>query len=322
MADRRMFAKTIIDSDAFLDMPITTQVLYFHLCMRADDEGFINNPKKIQRMVGCNDDDLKLLIVKSFVIPFETGIIVIKHWKLHNYIRKDRFKATVYKEERSVLFEKENGVYAFESPEDKNQINETENFNNCNEDAPCGYEEISSGNQPTTKCQPSDDQSATNCQPNGDKCVTQVRLGKVRLGKDSIGKEDILHGADDSASMQEEDSPIIISLMLNDKTHYHVNKLQVDEWKELYPAVDVEQQLRNMKGWLDSNPKRRKTKSGILKFITSWLAREQDRGGTYRGQGKSKSNMPEMSPERQKAYEEMEVTAAVDLWPELEAEHD
>lgn len=106
-----MFAKTIIDSDSFLDMPLSTQVLYFHLSMRADDDGFINNPKKIQRMVGCGDDDLKLLIAKNFIIPFESGIVVIKHWKIHNYIRNDRYKETVYKEEKAMLETKENNVY-------------------------------------------------------------------------------------------------------------------------------------------------------------------------------------------------------------------
>lgn len=115
MAERRMFAKTIIDSDAFLDMPLSTQALYFHLSMRADDEGFINNPKKIQRMVGASDDDLKLLIAKRFIIPFESGIVVIKHWKIHNYIQKDRFKETVYKEERELLSVKDNGAYTLDT---------------------------------------------------------------------------------------------------------------------------------------------------------------------------------------------------------------
>lgn len=111
MAERRMFAKTIIDSDAFLDMPLSSQVLYFHLNMRADDDGFINNPRKIQRMIGCADDDLKLLIAKHFVIPFESGVCVIKHWKIHNYIRMDRYKPTVYQEEKSSLNTKNNGSY-------------------------------------------------------------------------------------------------------------------------------------------------------------------------------------------------------------------
>ena len=106
-----MFAKTIIDSDAFIDMPLSTQALYFHLSMRADDDGFINNPKKIMRMIGASEDDYKVLCLKKFIIPFESGIVVIKHWKIHNYIQKDRYKATVYSEEKSKLGVKENGAY-------------------------------------------------------------------------------------------------------------------------------------------------------------------------------------------------------------------
>ena len=106
-----MFAKTIIDSDAFLDMPLSAQALYFHLSMRADDDGFINNPKKIQRMIGASDDDCKLLIMKRFVITFESGVIVIKHWKIHNYIQKDRYKPTIYQEEKAQLAEKGNKAY-------------------------------------------------------------------------------------------------------------------------------------------------------------------------------------------------------------------
>ena len=117
MAERRMFAKTIIDSDAFIDMPLSTQALYFHLSMRADDEGFINNPRKIQRMIGASDDDLKVLAAKRFIIPFDSGIVVIKHWKIHNYIRGDRKKETVYTDEMELLTEKENGAYTLKSEE-------------------------------------------------------------------------------------------------------------------------------------------------------------------------------------------------------------
>lgn len=116
MAERRMFAKTIIDSDAFLDMPLSTQCLYFHLSMRADDDGFINNPKKIQRMIAASEDDLKLLVLKKFIIPFESGIVVIKHWKIHNYIRSDRYKETVYQEEKSSLKLKDNNAYTICQP--------------------------------------------------------------------------------------------------------------------------------------------------------------------------------------------------------------
>jgi hypothetical protein len=115
MAERRMFAKTIIDSDAFLDMPLSTQALYFHLSMRADDDGFINNAKKIQRMLGCTDDDMKILLSKNFVIPFETGVCVIKHWKIHNLIQKDRYKPTVYVEHKDQLSLKDNNVYTLDT---------------------------------------------------------------------------------------------------------------------------------------------------------------------------------------------------------------
>ena len=115
MAERRMFAKSIIDSDAFLDMPMSSQALYFHLSMRADDDGFINNPKKIMRMIGASQDDYGLLIAKKFIIHLPNGICVIKHWKIHNYIQKDRYKETVYKEEKSLLKLKDNGVYSLDT---------------------------------------------------------------------------------------------------------------------------------------------------------------------------------------------------------------
>ncbi|EGO2708534.1 DNA replication protein [Enterococcus faecalis] len=145
-----MFAKTIIDSDAFLDMPLSTQSLYFHLSMRADDDGFINNPKKIQRMVGCGDDDLKLLMAKRFILVFDSGVIVIKHWKIHNYIRNDRYKPTLYQEEKAELAEKNSKAYTF-----KTEVIESENHLGIPDDNRMGYQ-----------------------------MDTQVRLGKDRLVKD------------------------------------------------------------------------------------------------------------------------------------------
>ena len=112
MAERRMFAKSIIDSDAFLDMPLSAQALYFHLGMRADDDGFVNSPRRIMRLVSCSDDDMKLLIAKKFVIVFDSGILVIKHWRIHNYIQKDRYHETNYLDEKKHLRLKENGAYS------------------------------------------------------------------------------------------------------------------------------------------------------------------------------------------------------------------
>ncbi|MEE0059209.1 MAG: hypothetical protein UE295_00095 [Acutalibacteraceae bacterium] len=153
MAERRMFAKTIIDSDTFLDMSLSTQALYFHLSMRADDDGFINNPKKIQRMIGASEDDLKLLIAKNFIIPFETGIVVIKHWKIHNYIRSDRYKPSMFKEKELVKVDSQS-IYQPIDSTDTNGI-------------------------------PTDNQTVYQMD-------TQDRLGKESIVKDSIVKDSIV----------------------------------------------------------------------------------------------------------------------------------
>ena len=111
MAQKRMFNNLEVGSDDFLEMPDSSQNLYFHLSMQADDDGFVDNWKSIMRMTGKKEDDLKLLIAKSFVIPFESGILVIRHWRLNNYIQKDRYKETIHKEEKSLLSTDANNVY-------------------------------------------------------------------------------------------------------------------------------------------------------------------------------------------------------------------
>ena len=112
MANKRMFTMKIVDTDAFLDMPLSTQCLYFHLNMRADDDGFIGNPKRIEKIIGANDDDLKLLIAKRFVILFDDGVIVIKHWRMHNTLSRDRYIETSYTDEKKKLLLKDNGSYS------------------------------------------------------------------------------------------------------------------------------------------------------------------------------------------------------------------
>ena len=111
MAERRMFAKTIVLSDAFLDMPMSARCLYFTLGMFADDDGFVNNPKAIMRQCGASLDDMNVLIGKKFVIVFEDGVIVIKHWRMNNYLRNDRYTETKYVEKKAMLTLDENGAY-------------------------------------------------------------------------------------------------------------------------------------------------------------------------------------------------------------------
>lgn len=171
MAERRMFAKSVIDSDLFLDMPPTTQMLYFHLAMRADDDGFINNPRRIQRMIGASDDDMRILIAKQFILTFENGVIVIRHWKLHNYIRKDMYHPTEYQAERQMLSLKNN-----KSPYELNaDAGSQDSSRTCN-----GYVT---------------DSSRT--------CNETVSIGKDRKGKDRIGKDRLDAAATETPSSGE-----------------------------------------------------------------------------------------------------------------------
>ena len=208
MAERRMFAKTIIDSDAFLEMPVAAQCLYFHLAMRADDDGFMNGPKKVMRILGSKDADIQILIDKKFIIPFQSGIIVIKHWRIHNYIRQDTYKATPYNSEKSTLYYDENMGYTqnqterkVDEPTPKRQLavngsatkrkrtvngTSTKHQSTVNEPS---TERQSTVNEPSTERQPTVNEPSTERQQNVDEPLTQDRIGKDSLGKYSIEKE-------------------------------------------------------------------------------------------------------------------------------------
>ena len=118
MADKRMFAKTIVDSDNFLEMPMSARLLYYDLGMRADDDGFVNSPKKIMRIIGASTDDMNILIARKFIIPFDSGIVVIRHWRINNYLRKDRYTETTYMDEKNTLAMDENKQYLSTSEAD------------------------------------------------------------------------------------------------------------------------------------------------------------------------------------------------------------
>lgn len=156
MSQRRMFSKEIIDSDAFLTMPVSAQNLYFHLGMRADDDGFVNNTRSIMALTHATDDDIKILLAKSYVIEFDSGVIVIKHWRLNNLLRNDRYVPTKYTEEARQIFIKEDGAYTLDENKAKKGL---------------VY-------QMTTKWKPNDNQT-----------VPQDSIGKYSIDKDSIGKD-------------------------------------------------------------------------------------------------------------------------------------
>ena len=157
LAERRMFAKTIIDSDAFLEMPMSARLLYYDLSMRADDDGFNNSPRKVMRTIGATTDDLNILIARKFIIPFENGVVVIKHWRIHNYIRKDTYNETPYKEQKAQLEYDENNAYR-----------------------------LIEGSETPLLDAPSTGRGRAVDEPS-----TQVRLGKVSTGKDRVGEDSI-----------------------------------------------------------------------------------------------------------------------------------
>ena len=159
-----MFAKSIVLSDVFLDMPMSARCLYFTLGMLADDDGFVGNPKSIMRQCGASQDDMSILLQKRFILGFESGVIVIKHWRMNNYLRNDRYHTTTYLEEKELLTFDNKGAY---TEKDGNKA----------------LFEIGI--------------------PNGNQMATEYGETEVRLGKDSIGNKDILSGNPDAESVKE-----------------------------------------------------------------------------------------------------------------------
>ncbi|HFI0402788.1 TPA: DnaD domain protein [Streptococcus suis] len=193
MAQRRMFSKEITTSDLFVDMPASTQLLYFHLGMEADDEGFIGNARMLGRAYGASNDDIKLLQAKGFIIVFESGVTVVKDWNVNNKLRKDRFKPTIYQDEKNLLTIMETGTY-----EIRHLLQESQQKSNCENPVLPRVEGlgIPNDNQMTTKPRPNDNQMTTKPRPNDNQMTTQYRIGKDRLGEDSIGEQQLGAGAE------------------------------------------------------------------------------------------------------------------------------
>ena len=169
MARRRMFSLDVVDTDVFQDMPLSSQCLYFHFGMKADDAGFINNAKTIIKLMGCTDEDLKTLIEQGFIIQFDNGVIVIRHWKLNNVIRADRYKETIYLSEKKQLEIDECGIYKLNKLTTNSQPNDNHIATDLQPDC----------NQMTTSSQPTCNQTATNIEKKTEKSNKQINLEKT-----------------------------------------------------------------------------------------------------------------------------------------------
>lgn len=257
MAKKRMFSLGVIDTDAFMDMPLSAQALYFHLNLRADDDGFIGSPKRIAKIIGANEDDLKLLIAKRFVIAFEDGVIVIKHWRMHNAIRKDRYTQTDFYDDLMSLKIKPNGSYTL------------------NDTFPT-IEYIGSSDDDVVDVIPDDNQMATNVIPNGNQSPQMVATG-IGIGLDIGSEEDSINYSakpDEKTIVYAED---VAAIPLIDGSDWIAPLDYYEECVKNYPNTDVKKEFSKMRMWSLSNPSKKKTKNGVKRFINSWLGREQDR---------------------------------------------
>ena len=205
MAEKRMMSKSIIETDKFMDMPMSAQCLYFHLLLRADDDGFIVSPKRTMRSIGCTDDDMKILIAKSYVLAFESGVIVVKHWRIHNYVKRDRYKQSSIPESKLIMLD-ENREYQYLEPkrnqsgtslepkrnqsgtslEPKRSKEEHEGYSEDHEE----YDKINASNG----AEPNWNQNGTKMEPKWFHRLDKIRLDKIRgeeIRKDKKEKQSV-----------------------------------------------------------------------------------------------------------------------------------
>ncbi len=271
MAKKRMFSLNVLDTDAFLSMPLSAQAMYFHLNLRADDDGFVGNPQRIRTYIGASEDDLNLLIAKKFLLKFEDGVVVIKHWRMHNTLSVNRYQETQYQDQKSMLLLKSNKSYSFNSGV---PINDTKLITMRNDKT---VEHSSNKRRTFVEHSSSPDKDididkGLGLDKDSDKGLGKgLDLGLVNTNAQSSGEPS--HKRKQSKPQGEP----FITLTLNTGEEYPIYPSDLSQYKELYPAVDIEQQFRSMKGWCMNNPTKRKTKNGIKRFVNSWLSREQDK---------------------------------------------
>jgi hypothetical protein len=282
MAERRMFSKKVTDDDAFMLLSSAAQALYLHLSMNADDDGFCNQVSICMFRAHASVKDLESLLTERYIYQFENGVIVIKHWRMANALRKDRYNPTIFKKEMAQLDLDDTGEYNLKS-ENSSWL-------------PDGCQVVA-------------------------KRLPQVRLGKDRIGQDRIGQDridssveaepeyleplnynmEVLDGVSEEGKRYEEEVLLpaeekkhtifpaeelestitelapVESVILNDNSEWIPTVEEYEEYKRLYPNVDIDQEFRKIHGWCKDNPKKRKTRTGVKRFVGGWLSREQDK---------------------------------------------
>jgi hypothetical protein len=221
-----MFNKEIVNSDAFSSMPISSQALYFHLGMEADDDGFINNPLRVVRAINVSSDDLNLLLVKRFILQFQSGVIVIKHWRKNNQIRYDRYKTTTYKDEAMLLYVKDDGTYTLNA----------ENTNAIPFMAPNG---VNYGNQLAT-------------QYSIDK-VSVVKVSQDKLSKSSSKNVSIIKPTD-KPTTDKDFMEVMDAELGNDTTFQELERIIKYNFKPVRGDLLTETEQRMLIDWIKAYP--------------------------------------------------------------------
>ena len=299
MAERRMFSKTIMGSDAFTDMPASTQILYVHLSLQADDDGFLGNPKKIQKMIGCSADDFSKLVDENFIISFPSGVIAITHWKINNQIKKDRYRETIYLKEKALLQETETKAYKLKKDGEDGTDSGTD------------WDRV--GTESETNWNRHGSKSDTVWIQNGTGTEPQYSIGKVSTGKDSLVQvspvqyssvevssvssstgvssfHDVKKEAEETKKEEAEETkhqkekgreneteaPITV-LPLKDGKEYPLFQKHVTAWDFMYPLVDVKREFFKMQEFLEAYPEERIAASSMNLFMMNWLRAEQEK---------------------------------------------
>ena len=293
MAQKRMFSRIFTESDDFIDMPAMAQLLYIHLSMNADDDGFVNNPKTIMRICGAGREEIDLLRKNEFIISFDSGVIVIRHWKLNNNIRKDTYHETVCLKEKASLGLDENNIY---------YLLETENAPIQSRDEPV--------TDPSLFCNVTDTQVSVDKVSVDKVSIDKVSIDKCSIDKCSVDKNSVDKISTDKCSVDKvstdknsEDKCSVdrgedaVEIQCRDG-NYIIEQELYQKYTHTYPEMDIKRSLLKLQSYLGSNPQKQKYKNNMKSYINMWLMKDNDEK-KYR---RNKKHTPTFDIEEYESY--------------------